>query len=168
MTQRRPESGKHMQTFSPLLCAAYSACGWTLLFAAVHLYWALGGTFGLPPGKPIMVGGPLFVIDLVAIPLCLVGAVFALTLVQPWGKIFPRRLLLIAAWGGCAFLMLHAAPVLIEGGLTEIGLLKRTLSPLDRWDLIVYEPFWLLGGILFGGATWFYQRQSPFDILLTS
>jgi hypothetical protein len=100
------------------------------------------------------------VIDLIAIPLCLVGAAFALALVQPWGRSFPRWLLLIAAWGGCAFLVLHAAPVLIEGGLIGVGLLRKTLSSLDRWDLLVYEPFWLLGGILFGDAAWFYQHTS--------
>ncbi len=99
-------------------------------------------------------------IDLVAIPLCLVGAVFALTLIQPWGRIFPHWFLLIAAWGGCAFLVLHAAPTLIEGGLIGVGQLKKTLSPLDRWDLLIYEPFWLLGGILFGIAAWFYQQGS--------
>jgi hypothetical protein len=30
--------------------AAYPVCVWALAFAAVHLYWALGSTVGLPPG----------------------------------------------------------------------------------------------------------------------
>jgi hypothetical protein len=30
--------------------AAHLVCVWALALAAVHLYWALGGTAGLPPG----------------------------------------------------------------------------------------------------------------------
>ena len=30
--------------------AAYGACAWSLAFAAAHLYRALGGTVGPPPG----------------------------------------------------------------------------------------------------------------------
>jgi hypothetical protein len=30
--------------------AAYLVCGRALALAAIHLYWALGGTAGLPPG----------------------------------------------------------------------------------------------------------------------
>jgi hypothetical protein len=38
-----------------LVCAAqdvgaYAACAWPVAFAAAHLYRALGGTVGLPPG----------------------------------------------------------------------------------------------------------------------
>ena len=33
--------------------AAYAACAWSLAFAAVHLYWALGGIALLPPGMSV-------------------------------------------------------------------------------------------------------------------
>jgi hypothetical protein len=155
----RPEANKQRKISYPRW-AAYAACGWALLFAAIHAYWALGGSLGLVPGLSMARGSVLFVIDLVAIPLCIGGAAFALTLVLSWGRSFPRRVLLIVAWCGCAFLVVHAAPTLLQGGLIGAGVLKNTLSPLERWDLMVYEPFWLLGGILFGIAAWFYQRES--------
>lgn len=74
--------------------ASYAACGWALVFAAVHLYWALGGTVGLPKGFAVAMNPALSAIDILAVPLCLVGTALALALVRPWGRLFPRRLLL--------------------------------------------------------------------------
>ena len=73
--------------------AAYAACAWALTFAAVHLYRALGGTVGLPPGFTVAMKPALFVIDVLAVPLCVVGALLTLSLVRPWGRLLPRRLL---------------------------------------------------------------------------
>jgi hypothetical protein len=38
--------------------------------------------------------------------LCAAAAVIALALIQPWGRVIPRRLLLFLAWFGGAFLIL--------------------------------------------------------------
>ena len=54
--------------------AEYAASAWALAFAAVHLYWALGGTVGLPKGMSVDMNPALFVIDVLAVPLCVVGA----------------------------------------------------------------------------------------------
>ncbi len=139
---------------------AYAACAWTLVFAAVHVYWALGGTVGLPPGFTVSMNRALFVIDLVSIPLSGVGALLALTLVRPWGRRFPRGMLLTAAWGVCTLMLLHAAPTLIEGGLIATGLVANDLSAEDRLSLVLYEPWFLIGGTLFGTAAWCYGRAS--------
>ena len=68
---------------------AYAACAWSLAFAAVHLYWAIGGTVGLPPGMSVGMNAALFVIDVVAVPLCVVGSLLALSLARPWGRRSP-------------------------------------------------------------------------------
>ena len=99
-------------------------------------------------------------IDVVAIPLCVAGALLALSLARPWGRAFPRRLLLACGWGTCALLIVHSAPTLIEGGLVAAGLLDAELSALDRWSLFVYEPWFFAGGMLYGLSARRYGRRS--------
>jgi hypothetical protein len=139
--------------------ASYAASAWALAFAAVHLYWALGGTVGLPKGMSVDMNPALFVVDVLAVPLCVVGALLALSLVRPWGRLFPRRFLLACAWGVCALLVFHATPTLIWDGLVAAGLRETNLSVLERWSLFVYEPWFFMGGVLYGVAAWGYGRR---------
>ena len=143
--------------------AGYAACAWALLFAAVHLYWGLGGTAGLPPGLSVVDTPALFVIDLLAIPLCLAAAALALALVRPWGGQLPRWPLLSAAWGAAALFVAHALPAVVDAVVLAAGLRTAELAPRERFSLFLYEPYWLLGGILFGVAAWHSMRGSPRD-----
>lgn len=151
---------RHHNSVSGERIAAYGACAWALTFAVVHLYWALGGVLGLPPGMSVGMNRALFVIDVIAVPLCVVGALLALSFVQPWGNLFQRRFLLACGCGVCALLIVHSAPTLIGGGLMAVGLRNADLSVLERWSLFVYEPWFFLGGVLYGVATWGYGRKS--------
>jgi len=137
---------------------AYAACVWMVLFAAVHAYWAVGGTVGLPPGLSVRDNPALFIIDVVAIPLCLVGAALALAFVRPWGARLPRRLLMVAAWGTSALLVLHALPAMVTLIGLALGMYAEPLSPETRFSLFLYEPIWMLGGLLFVLAAWRFQR----------
>lgn len=69
-------------------------------------------------------------------------------------RVFSRRFLLACGWGVCALLITHSAPTLIEGGLTAAGLRDAELSVLERWSLFVHEPWFFLGGVLYGVAVW--------------
>jgi hypothetical protein len=129
------------------------------VFAAVHLYWALGGTAGLPKGMSVDMNPALFVIDVLAVPLSVVGALLALSLVRPWGRFLPHRLLLASAWAVCALLIVHSAPTLVEGGLVVTGLRDAKPSVLERWSLFVYEPWFFVGGVLYGAAAWGHGRR---------
>lgn len=140
--------------------AAYAACAWALAFAVVHLYWALGGTVGLPSGLTVSMNPALFAIDVLAVPLCVVGALLALSLIRPWGRLFPRRLLLACAWTVCALLIFHSVPTLIGDGLVIAGLRTGDLSVLERWSLFAYEPWFFTGGVLYGAAARGYGRRS--------
>jgi len=131
-----------------------------VLFAATHLYWGLGGTAGLPSGFSLFSNTALVIVNFVAIPLCFAGAALALALVRPWGRRSPRVILLVAAWGTTTLLVVHAAPAVIEWVGLGLGLRSTDLSPAERFSLFLYEPYWLLGGILFGLAAWSYQRGS--------
>jgi len=143
-----------------MVAPAYATCGWGVIFASVHLYWLLGGTVGLPTGLSLHSNTPLLVIDIIAIPLCITAAVLALALVRPWGLRFPRRLLLTAAWGAAALFVVHAAPTIPDWVALALGLRTAALTPMDRFSIFLYEPWFLVGGILFGVAAWCYQRRS--------
>ncbi|SOD62612.1 Protein of unknown function [Streptomyces zhaozhouensis] len=139
---------------------AYTAALWMLIFAGFHAYWALGGTFGLPPGETLRDNLPLFIIDIIAIPMNLGGAALALALVQRWGLHIRRFWLLLGGWGCAALMVVHALPAMF--GLVEFWLDMRDtpLEGLERFSLLVYEPFWMLGGVLFAFASWYYQRRT--------
>jgi hypothetical protein len=75
--------------------AAYAACALALLYAVPSFYWALGGTAGLdtvggaieelgcsrdPAGVALGIGAGV---------LKVAGALLALALVRPWGRVIP-------------------------------------------------------------------------------
>jgi Protein of unknown function (DUF3995) len=86
-------------------------------------YWAAGGTAGaetiaadieeLGLANPWLLG--------VTGVLKVVGGLVALALVRPWGEAIPRRILLAAAWGAAALLLLYAAANFVDHGLMEAG-----------------------------------------------
>jgi uncharacterized RDD family membrane protein YckC len=102
----------------------------------------------------------LFAVDVLAVPLCVVGALLALALVRPWGRLFPRRLLVACAWVACALLVVHSVPTLVGDGLVAVGLREGDLSTLERWSLFVYEPWFFAGGVLYGASAWGHGRSS--------
>ncbi|MFH8379909.1 DUF3995 domain-containing protein [Kitasatospora sp. NPDC018058] len=133
--------------------AAYAAATWSAAFSAVHLYWLLGGRLGLPDGLSVLGNTPLLVIDILAIPLCALAAVLALALVRPWGARLPARPLAVALWGTTALLLVHAAPSVSDWAALAFG--SRTTSDFDamgRFATLLYEPFFMTGGLLFALA----------------
>ncbi|MFF2020508.1 DUF3995 domain-containing protein [Streptomyces sp. NPDC058171] len=142
-----------------------AACLWMVVFAGFHAYWALGGTYGLPPGESLTDNTPLFVIDLIAIPLNLGGAALALALVQRWGLRFPRRLLLWGAWGSGVLMVVHALPAMVDLAVFLAGRREEPLEGMERFAVLLYEPYWMLGGLLFAALAASFQRRTrrPLD-----
>ncbi|MFF0297822.1 DUF3995 domain-containing protein [Kitasatospora sp. NPDC004614] len=141
--------------------AAQAAALWSAVFALVHLYWLLGGRAGLPGGLSVLDNTPLLVIDIIAVPLCAVAAALALALIRPWGERLPARGLLWAARGTAVLLIVHAAPSVPEWLALAAG--HRSAAELDamaRFATVLYEPFFLAGGLLFGCAV-FGRRLLP-------
>lgn len=131
-----------------LVFTGYAAFVWSTLFGLIHIYWAAGGTLGFE-GKTM--GKALFIINLVAIALCIIAAFTALALVQAWGRRFPSSLLLTSAWGACVVLGLRGCVGIIQSLLDS-----ESLSLL----LIIVEPFFLLGGILYGLLAFLYTSNN--------
>jgi hypothetical protein len=164
------------QNFTPVnmspqrsVWSAYAAAAWSFLFAVMSFYWALGGTAGAETlgsafTDPAVVGDPVFVAFLwiTAALKALIGLI-ALALIHVHGKRLLRRLLLIAAWGTGILLSLYGAALLIQHGLMALGSsnIPASIGSMTavRWHLFFWDPFWLLGGILFLAAARF--AKSP-------
>ena len=75
--------------------AAYAACVWALMFAAMSFYWAAGGTAGLHTfGNLIRERGlardpALIAITWVTGVLKVIGGLLGLAFVRPWGRRIP-------------------------------------------------------------------------------
>lgn len=151
-----------------LMLAAYAACVVAALYALVSFYWALGGTAGIDTlggsleelardGDPVVrwLAGAAGVLKVA-------GAGLALALVRPWGRVVPRRLLLVAAWAGCVVLVLYGGLYVVGGALVLAGAVEVS-GPLDRtalwWHVLVWDLWFLVWGVLLGLAAWLYGRR---------
>jgi predicted MFS family arabinose efflux permease len=124
------------------------------VFAAMSFYWAAGGTAGSTTlGTRLEELAHSREPDFVAVLwitglLKFAGGVLALALVH---RRAPRRLLLVAAWGAAALLLLYAVANLVQHGLIVAGAIEMPAGLGDtaaRWHLLFWDPFWLLGGVL--------------------
>lgn len=131
-----------------LIC--HAAAAWALIFGVVHIYWALGGRWGLPVGLVMAQEPLLLAVDLVAIPACAAAAMLALALARPQPA--GSRVLVVAAWLIAAFCFVHALPPLSAALATVLAGGDPAPGERERLSIYCYEPWWLLGGIIFAGA----------------
>lgn len=156
-----------MASDRPRRWSAFAAAGWAFVFAAMSFYWAVGGTLG---GETIgeSIAGPaarrepwMVAVLWITGALKALAGVFALALVEPWGRRLPRRLMRALAWIGGGGLLLYSVALLVQHGLMAAGVIERasSLSATElRWHVFFWDPFWLLGGILFTAAAYEYGR----------
>ena len=149
--------------------AGYGAFLVGLAYALVSVYWGLGGTAGVDT-----LGGqleelararqPVLIAVLwVTVVLKLVGALLGLAVVRPWGRRLPRWLLLTAAWGATTVLVLYGGVLVIGQALVQVGVLHAADSMDWRafhWHLYLWDPWFLLWGLLLGIATLAFTRRT--------
>ena len=143
----------------------FAAAVWSALFAALHLYWAFGGSMGLAEsaGARLAAERP---IGFVALGLygvaVLLGVAAVLGLVLARGVLVGRRgwaLPLLGA-GIAAILLLRAIGVELLL-LTDRGYGGGGISPAQRrWSLVLWNPWFLLGGISFALAALAARRAA--------
>lgn len=148
--------------------AGYAAAIWAFLFAVMSFYWALGGRLGVETigdaiTKPALAGDPtiLAVVWITGV-LKVVAGVLALALVQPWGRRIPRWLLLLGGWGASVIFLVYGAANLVQGAFIVAGAIPTPAglgAVAARWHLFLWDPWWLLGGVLFALATWGFSRR---------
>jgi hypothetical protein len=132
----------------------YGAALWALIFAALHVVWALGWYVGLDQesARQAFQRRWFLVYDLVAAGLCVVAFAVALALAQQWSQRIPYSLVRKLAWGGTLLLALRgAAGVAQDVYLAAFGGNLRAAAVL--WDL-----WFCLGAMLFGISVWRFSR----------
>jgi hypothetical protein len=161
------EAPSTASTFRPLAWAGYGACIWALVFAAISFYWAAGGTAGgdtIGPAITGMAHDPAFIAVLWGTgALKVMGGLLALALVQSWGRLLPRWALLSTAWGGGILMALYGGASWVQEGLMVFGVIRIPAGlghTAALWHVVLWDPWWLLGGILFIIAAWSYRRST--------
>jgi hypothetical protein len=148
--------------------AGYAAAFWAFLFAAMSFYWALGGRLGVETigdaiTKPALAGDPtILAVVWITGALKVVAGVLALALVQPWGRRIPRWMSLLGGWGASALFLVYGAANLVQDALIVAGAIPTPVglgAVAARWHLFLWDPWWLLGGVLFALATWRFSRR---------
>jgi hypothetical protein len=145
--------------------AAVLACG----YALVSLYWAAGGdglvsTVGGYVEQFARRGGAVPVLVAVAAAVAkAAGGVLALALVRPWGRVVPRRWLLLGSAGVSAVLVVYgglnvaAGALVLAGAIHPSGSVNRTAL---RWHVGVWDLWFLLWGVLLALAAVGYWRRT--------
>jgi len=135
----------------------------------MSFYWAIGGTAGLGTlGDGIreltVTRDPQFItVVWITGVIKVVGGLLALALVRPWGRWFPRWMLLTGAWGAGVALLLYGVKNYVAWGLIAVGVLGVP-EAVDwaslSWYLLLWDPWWLIGGALFVAAAGHYNRTT--------
>ena len=148
----------------------YAAAAAAFAFAVPSLYWAAGGMagFGTLGGRIEELARErdtaLVAATWVAFVLKVAGGFLALALVRPWGRRLPPRLLLRTAWAGAALLVVYGTSQTVTVALLATEVVDDTQdlsSGALRWRLFLWEPWFLVWGVLLGLAAWSRRaRQS--------
>ena len=149
--------------------AAYAAAVVAFAYALVSLYWAVGGhglisTVGGYVEQFARRGGAVPVlVALAATALKVAGGLLALALVRPWGRVVPRRWLLLGSAGASVLLMAYGGLNVLAGVLVLSGVIRPGGS-VDRtalrWHAGVWDLWFLVWGILLALATIGYWRRT--------
>jgi hypothetical protein len=149
-----------------LAWAGYAAFAWAAAYAiGVRGYQGLGGTLGLA-GTFKDPAGMRQASRVAGAGILLVGF-GALAFVRPWGLKLPRRLVIVPALLGSAYVAAHALTAYITKPLHAAGVVHlhfegwahRNETAQFLWDLCFYEPWFLgLGVLVTLGALHHYRR----------
>jgi hypothetical protein len=168
LTESRAPSRSRSSSARPwwALASGYIACIWAILFALANIYLQLGGP-GLTGVRHSFRCG-VMLLNLGVVPIKLVAALVALGLVRPWGESLSprlRRLLLIAAWSGCAILVGYPVIGMSLTAAVQSGLLAAPPTGFKvgggfQTRVLLYGTFFMTPGILYGIAAWDYRRAT--------
>jgi hypothetical protein len=151
------------------LLVAYAAVGWWVAFAALSFYWAVGGTFGLTTlGESIeslAAEAELWFMTLVAVTgvMKLVPCLFVLSLIRPWGDRLPLKIRLVAVGTMGVLSVLYGGVNMITKILIVVGMIPlEEIDTAGFWGhLLIWDPIWVVGGVLLCVSAWNYRDQLP-------
>ena len=134
---------------------------WSVVYMVPHLYWALGGTIGLSALKPSAPALPEWrAINWAATFVLAMPALIALALMRTGPGAFKAGSLM-ASLAGAAIAAGHGVYGIVYRSLTVAGVVAVGGQSFDAsrhgwvvWDLVVFEPWFLIEGLLFAGVGW--------------
>ena len=147
---------------------AYTALAWVVMFAAFHVYWFLGGSFGVGGegytggAKLKIVGWIVEVLAVAAVPL---GVWVSLAIARGWPQGKTRRAAALIVWLACTMLVVRGGAGLIDDLTRAVGLLPNGITGLSHkqsmgaayyrstsaiWSANITDGYFLAGGIIFG------------------
>lgn len=138
---------------------ALAAALWSFVFAGISTYWSFGGLFGIDTlgegMRELALSGDaeLFLVNNIGIVGKVLLGLLALSLTRHWQNPLVRKLLRWAAYAAGGLLAFYGAANVIQHLLMLLGVIPiaRLLgsSSAVLWHLLFWDPFWLLGGVLF-------------------
>ena len=145
---------------------AHGAAVWAALFAALHLYWALGGALGLAESAGAELAGRrpgwFVAAGLYGVAVLLTGAAGLAVLLARLPRSGRWRWLLPLLGAGVAAVLVLRAVAVHLLLLSDAGYGGGAISPAQRtWALWVWNPWFLAGGVLFGLAALAARRAGP-------
>lgn len=163
--RERSEDGRDRPSRSPrdrlwLFATALSA--WSLLYVVPHLYWAVGGELGFSALKPSATAQDGWqAINAAASLILLLPVAIGLALPRAQSRRLARALLLAACLGGASIAVSHGVFGMVYRALIIVGVVEvdgrgftAAEHPWVLWDLFVFEPWFLVEGVLFAAAGW--------------
>ncbi|WP_277674190.1 DUF3995 domain-containing protein [Piscibacillus halophilus] len=129
---------------------------WTIIFAGMSFYWAMGGMLGVKS-----LGGTIYEMSLnpdhsfITIVwltgfIKLLGVILLLMLLIHWKKTIISETLYYVTKVLGILLFLYGLLNFITISLSVFGILDFNLdSYATFWRLIFWEPFWMIGGVFY-------------------
>lgn len=150
---------------------AYLAALAALAAIPIHLYWALGGTWGLPGGAADADLPGLRATNAAVSVLLACGAAFLYGLTRRWSRRLPAFLMLAPVWAGSVVCISHGLYGIVTKGLYAAGIhaavswpergltaAQKNLAALH--DLVLFEPWFLIQGLLLALAGHWFARTA--------
>lgn len=153
----------------PVRPMALTICGyglalWSLAYALPHMIWAAGNKWGLSAVLPAVSTIPDWrTINAIASVILCIAALLGVAFVRLWRARRYRGLLLAIGLFGCAIGIAHGVYGIADRALTVAGLKSAHPGPGGQgfqswllWDLLVFEPWFLIEGLLIGLTGWHF------------
>ncbi|KAB2331133.1 DUF3995 domain-containing protein [Cytobacillus depressus] len=151
-----------------LVWSGYAVFIWSIVYMIPHLYWALGGTAGLTILKPSILALPQWeLVNWVASVILTLAGLLGIALIYFWNRKPLKWLLLTIALAGSSVAASHGIYGIVYRLLQITGVIGVELDPFNvnehayvLWDLLLFEPWFLIEGILLVVLGW-YSFNKP-------
>lgn len=150
------------------LWPAWLAFVWGVAFGALNLWWSLGGDvllghLGVRIQELVAAGDTtLLVVNTIGGLGKIALGLLALGTISRWGRRIPRRFSLVVLYAGGVLLALYGGANWVRMLLVEAGVVDVPASvgaAQVRWYLLLWEPVWMVGGVLLVLTGEAYRRR---------